>query len=490
MATERVADACVMTIFGAAGDLTKRLLLPAICNLGCNGLLPPNFTVVGFAREPYTTETFRDYMVACVKEFVTDPDAAKYGYELAKRVDYTAGDFTDPQAYLAHKTHLENLATLGASRNVLFYMATPPAFFGKIIEQLGLSGLTTEENGVWRRVIIEKPFGNDLESAKSFNAEITHVLEEKQIYRIDHYLGKETVQNLLAFRFSNGIFEPVWNRRYIDHVQITVAESLGVELRGSYYDQAGALRDMIPNHIFQLLSYTAMEPPISLDANAVRDEKAKVLRAVRDMTPEDVINYAVRGQYDDYRSEPKVSPNSSTETYVAIKFMIDNWRWEGVPFYVRTGKKMPARLTEIAIQFKTAPHIMFNKTQVGPLSPNLLIIHIQPEEGISLRFGAKIPGPVVRIGDVNMKFQYKDYFGARPGTGYETLLYDCMMGDNTLFQRDDMVISGWKVVQPILDVWSALAPRNFPNYGSGSWGPKEADDLLGKDGRQWRKPTL
>lgn len=490
MATERVADACVMTIFGAAGDLTKRLLLPAICNLGSNGLLPPNFTVVGFAREPYTTDTFRDYMSACVKEFVTDPDAAKYGYELAKRVDYTAGDFSDPKAYLVHKTRLENLAASGASRNVLFYMATPPTFFGKIVEQLGMSGLTTEENGVWRRVIIEKPFGHDLESAKSFNAEITRVLEEKQTYRIDHYLGKETVQNLLAFRFSNGIFEPVWNRRYIDHVQITVAESLGVELRGSYYDQAGALRDMIPNHIFQLLSYTAMEPPISLDADAVRDEKAKVLRAIRGMTPEDVINYAVRGQYDGYRTEPKVLANSSTETCVAIKFMIDNWRWEGVPFYVRTGKKMPARLTEIAIQFKTAPHIMFNKTQVGPLSPNLLIIHIQPEEGISLRFGAKIPGPVVRIGDVNMKFQYKDYFGARPGTGYETLLYDCMMGDNTLFQRDDMVISGWKVVQPILDVWSALAPRNFPNYSSGSWGPKEADDLLAKDGRQWRKPTL
>ncbi|MDA0712627.1 MAG: glucose-6-phosphate dehydrogenase, partial [bacterium] len=382
-------------------------------------------------------------------------------------------------------------------QNYLFYLATPPTFFGKIIEMIGGAGLNAEEDKTWRRVIIEKPFGHDLESAIELNTDIKKVLAEKQIYRIDHYLGKETVQNLLVFRFANGIFEPIWNRRYIDSVQITVSESLGVELRGNYYDTTGALRDMIPNHIFQLLSYIAMEPPISLEANAIRDEKAKVLRAVRELVPESVLSCCVRGQYGPgiidgvnvpgYRSEKDVRPNSPIETYVAMKLMIDNWRWEGVPFYIRTGKRLAKRITEIAIQFKRAPSIMFHKSkQQGPLNPDLLIVHIQPEEGISLRFGAKIPGPVVRVGDVNMTFKYEDYFGAKPGTGYETLLYDCMMGDGTLFQRDDMVISAWRVVEPVLDVWNALAPREFPNYESGSWGPKAADLLLERDGRKWR----
>jgi glucose-6-phosphate 1-dehydrogenase len=493
----KMAELCAMVIFGAAGDLTKRLLLPSICNLGSNDLLPPNFTFVGFARNDYNQATFRAYIEENIKEFVTDPKALEYGLKLAQRVDYVVGNFDDSKPYEQLKMVLEKVTKENKLKpNYLFYLATPPAFFSKIVDRLGAARLVEEENTNWRRVIVEKPFGHDLDSAKLLNANITRVLAEKQIYRIDHYLGKETVQNLLAFRFANGIFEPIWNRRYIDHVQITVAESLGVEARGSYYDHAGALRDMIPNHIFQLLSYIGMEPPISMDADAIRDEKAKVLRAVREISPEAVLNCCIRGQYGPgtingalvpgYRSEKVVTSNSATETYVAMKLMIDNWRWDGIPFYIRTGKRMTTRLTEIAIQFKKSPSIMFQKTQNAPLNPNLLVIHVQPEEGISLRFGAKIPGPIVRIGDVNMKFQYNDYFGARPGTGYETLLYDCMMGDSTLFQRDDMVISGWRVVEPILDVWSALAPRQFPNYESGSWGPKEADELMRNDGRKWR----
>jgi glucose-6-phosphate 1-dehydrogenase len=345
-------------------------------------------------------------------------------------------------------------------------------------------------------VIIEKPFGNDLESAKALNQEIGQVLKESQIYRIDHYLGKETVQNILIFRFANGIFEPVWNRRYIDHVQITVAESLGVERRGGYYEHAGALRDMIPNHLLQLVSLTAMEPPISFMANAVRDEQAKVLHAVQPIPPEDVLTRAVRGQYGQgtienehvpaYREEPFVDPHSNTETFVALKLSVDNWRWAGVPFYIRTGKRLPRRVTEVVIQFRRAPFVLFRDTQVDKLGSNLLVMHIQPDEGISLSFGAKIPGPHVRLGGVTMDFRYADYFGTEPSTGYERLLYDCMIGDATLFQRSDMVEAGWSIVEPVLDVWRALPARAFPNYGSGTWGPKEADELMGRDGRKWR----
>ena len=345
-------------------------------------------------------------------------------------------------------------------------------------------------------MVIEKPFGNDLESARGLNRDLLKTLSEKQIYRIDHYLGKETVQNILVFRFSNGIFEPIWNRRYIDHVQITVAESLGVERRGGYYDHAGALRDMVPNHILQLVTLTSMEPPISFQADAVRDEQAKILHAIQAIAPEDVLTRAVRGQYaagteEDahvagYREEPLVSPQSSTETFVALKFSIDNWRWADVPFYIRTGKRLPKRVTEIAIQFRRAPFVLFRDTPVERLTPNLLVLHIQPDEGISLRFGAKIPGPLVRVGAVDMDFAYVDYFGSEPSTGYERLLYDCMIGDATLFQRADMVEAGWSAVAPILDVWKALPARSFPNYDAGSWGPKEADDLLKRDGRSWR----
>ncbi|TLD41352.1 MAG: Glucose-6-phosphate 1-dehydrogenase [Candidatus Jettenia ecosi] len=323
------------------------------------------------------------------------------------------------------------------------------------------------------------------------------MLNESQIYRIDHYLGKETVQNILVFRFANGIFEPIWNRRYIDHVQITVAESIGVGQRGGYYDNAGALRDMVPNHIFQLLTLTAMEPPISFEANAVRDEQVKILRAIQYISPEEVLRYTVRGQYGEgivgeqraaaYRSEQNVSPNSYTETFVALKLYIDNWRWANVPFYLRTGKRLPCRVTEIAIQFKSAPFVLFRKTAVEHLKPNLLVLYIQPNEGISLNFGAKVPGPIVRMGAVDMEFRYADYFGSTPSTGHERLLYDCMLGDATLFQRADMVEAGWSVVSTIQDVWKALPYRKFPNYAAGTWGPQEADDLMARDGREWRK---
>lgn len=493
----RAAEGCVMVIFGGTGDLTKRLLLPALCNLGAEGLLSDNFYIVSYARNDYDTKSYRNYIEENLDAFVKDDKALSYGKNLLKRMSYVQGEFKKADDFNKLKCELERLhQEEHAPQNYIFYLATPPLYFADIVQQLGDASLTIESEAGWRRIVIEKPFGHDLESAQRLNADITKVLSEEQIYRIDHYLGKETVQNLMAFRFANGIFEPIWNRRYVDHVQITVAESLGVELRGSYYDQAGALRDMVPNHMFQLLSYIAMEPPISLDADAVRDEKAKLLRAVKEILPEDVLTQTVRGQYAPgrvegqdvagYRSEQDVPHRSPTETYVAIKLLIDNWRWAGVPFYVRTGKRLKTRATEIAIQFKTPPLIMFKETQVGKLSPNWLVIHVQPEEGISLQFGAKIPGPLVRIGDVNMKFQYEDYFGSRPGTGYETLLYDCMMGDSTLFQRADMVVSAWRVVEPILDVWKALTPRNYPNYEAGSQGPKEADELIERDGRKWR----
>jgi glucose-6-phosphate 1-dehydrogenase len=381
--------------------------------------------------------------------------------------------------------------------NHFYYLAVAPRFFGEVVKQLGAAGLAQETNGHWARVIIEKPFGRDLDSARDLNREIKQVLEERQIYRIDHYLGKETVQNIMIFRFGNGIFEPIWNRRYIDHVQITASETVGVERRGGYYETAGALRDMVPNHLFQLVSLTAMEPPISFHADAVRDEQAKALHAVQIPSPEEVLSMAVRGQYGEgndgdehlgaYRSEPNVAPDSNTETFAALKLRIDNWRWADVPFYLRTGKRMAKRTTEIAIQFKRAPFQLFRDTSVEYLETNRLVLYIQPEEGLSLRFGAKIPGPIMHMGAVEMKFNYVDYFGRNPSTGYERLIYDCMLGDATLFQRADMVEAGWSVITPILDVWKALPPRNFPNYASGAWGPKEADDLLARDGRAWRK---
>jgi glucose-6-phosphate 1-dehydrogenase len=379
---------------------------------------------------------------------------------------------------------------------VLFYLATAPDFFALIARNLKTAGLTPKDGDRWSRVIVEKPFGRDLDSARKLNRDLQNELDEKQIYRIDHYLGKETVQNILVFRLANGIFEHLWNARYIDHVQITVAETLGVEKRGGYYDHSGALRDMVPNHIFQLITLTAMEPPISFDADAVRDEQVKVLRAMKPLSDENVLTHAVRGQYGagavgdrklaNYRAEKDVAPQSNTETFAALKLAIDNWRWTGVPFYLRVGKAMKKRVTEITVQFKQPPFTLFRNTCIDELAPNQLVINVQPNEGISLSFGAKVPGATVRLGQVHMNFRYSDYFGSTPATGYERLLYDGMCGDQTLFQRADMVEAAWKTVDPVLAVWQALPARSFPNYAAGTWGPKEADQLLERDGRRWR----
>jgi glucose-6-phosphate 1-dehydrogenase len=490
-------DPCVMVIFGAAGDLTGRMLIPALYNLARAGLLSREFAVVGVARSQFSNDEFRKKVYEDVKAYCdtcVDSDLWEW---FSKRFYYFAGDFGDDKLYPQLKDFLNKLdQEHSAHQNFFYYLATAPSFFGPIVQKLSAAGLMEQTNGHWRRVVIEKPFGHDLESAKALNQQLLKEVDEKQIYRIDHYLGKETVQNIMAFRFANGIFEPVWNRRYIDHVQISVAETVGVEGRGSYFDHAGSLRDMVPNHIMQLITLTAMEPPISFEANAVRDEQAKILHAIQPFTDEDVLTKTVRGQYGEgimngervpgYRSEEGVPPDSRTETYVAMRLLIDNWRWAGVPFYLRTAKRMPARSTHVVIQFRRAPFRLFRETKVETMMPNQMVLHIQPEEGISLRFAAKTPGTTMQLGEVNMDFNYEDYFGTSSATGYERLMHDCMIGDATLFQRADMVEAGWSIVNPALDVWKALPPRNFPNYAAGTWGPKEADELLERDGRHWR----
>lgn len=484
-----------MVVFGATGDLTMRKLIPALYNLTKAKLLPPEFAVLGVAIDDLSVEDFRKKVTGFVQaEYHGDEAWDKF----QQCLNYQRGDFGDNATYERVTSVLAEIdQKYGTNQNYLFYLATAPKFFREIVEHLGTSGLAKQEGGHWRRVVIEKPFGQDLDSAMTLNRSIKAVLEEDQIYRIDHYLGKETVQNIMVFRFGNGIFEPIWNRRYIDHVAITNAETVGVEMRGGYFETAGTLRDMVPNHMMQLISLTAMEPPASFSPNAVRDEQAKVLHAIQPLSSEDVLHQTVRGQYGEgmmgkekvqaYRSEPDVSRESKTETFVAMKLNVDNWRWAGVPFYLRTGKRMAKRHTEITIQFKRAPFQLFRQTAVHKLQTNRLVIQIQPDEGMSLSFGAKIPGPLLRVGSVEMSFEYSKYFGAEGNTGYEVLLYDCMIGDATLFQRADMVEAGWKILDPVLDVWKALPARNFPNYQSGTWGPKESDDLMERDGRHWRK---
>ena len=495
--TARVADPCIMVIFGASGDLTRRKLIPALYNLASQQLLSPDFAIIGLARSPMSDEDARNKATEDMKKFASGPVDQKIWDDFIKRVHFISGDFDDPNTYNNLKEVLSKVdSEHGNHGNYFFYLATAPNFFGDIVERLSSVGLMHEENGHWRRVIIEKPFGHDLDSAKALNKQLLKVASECQIYRIDHYLGKETVQNILALRFANGIFEPIWNRRYIDHVQISVVETVGVESRGGYYDNAGALRDMVPNHIMQLITLTAMEPPISFEANAVRDEQAKILHAIQPFSNEDVLSKTVRGQYGEgtiggehvpaYRAEDGVPPDSRTETFVAMRLLIDNWRWAGVPFYLRTGKRLGGRNTHVVIQFRRAPFMLFRETHIQNMMPNQLVLHIQPEEGISLRFAAKTPGPAMQLGEVNMDFEYSDYFGQTPSTGYERLLHDCMIGDATLFQRADMVEAGWSIVNPVLDVWKALPPRNFPNYPSGSWGPKESEDLMERNGRRWR----
>jgi glucose-6-phosphate 1-dehydrogenase len=494
------AGPCAMVLFGAGGDLTKRKLIPAMHNLAQSKLLPEQFAIIGVSIEPWSDDQFRKQMTEDVLRFSGEQIDKESWDWFAKRLYYVSGDFKDPALYSKLAKKLNDVDNEQKTEgNYLFYLATSPEFFPIVAKQLGAAGLTKQDASHWRRVVIEKPFGHDLPTAVALNRALLEVLEEKQIYRIDHYLGKETVQNILAFRFANGIFEPVWNRRYVDHVQVTVAEELGVELRGGYYEGAGALRDMVPNHIFQLITLSAMEPPISFDADSLHDEQTKVLRAIQSFVPERVLDQAVRGQYGEgvidgkhvpaYRSEPQVAPDSRTPTFVAIALHIDSWRWAGVPFYIRTGKRLAGRYTQVVIRFRRPPLVLFRKTSVENITPNELVINIQPKEGISLSFEAKIPGPAVRLGAVNMDFRYSDYFGTTPSTGYETLLYDCMMGDPTLFQRADMVEAGWSVVQPILDLWSALPPRDFPNYAAGSWGPQQSDELLRREGREWHDPS-
>lgn len=499
--SKKTADPCVMVIFGATGDLTKRKLLPALYNLASEDFLPHKFAIIGVGRQEMTSEEFRKEVLADLKEFVKNGPDAKLLKWFEERTYYTGGDFDDDKKLFGDlRSLLGDVVTAHQiPENYFYYMALPPQLFANVTQKIAKNGLAKEENGNWRRFIYEKPFGRDLESAKKLNADLLKNLKERQIYRIDHYLGKETVQNILVFRFGNSIFEPIWNRNYVDHVQITVAEKLGVEQRGGYYDSAGALRDMIPNHILQLVTLTAMEPPVSFEADAVRDEQTKILQAISPLDPEDVLHNAVRGQYGEgeidgqavpgYRDEERVAPNSNTETFAALKLCIDNWRWADVPFYVRTGKRMATRHSSIVVEFKKAPFVLFRETEVERLRTNRIVLHIQPDEGITLHFGAKIPGPVVNIGPVDMDFDYRDHFGEQVATGYERLLYDCMIGDATLFQRADMVDASWSIVEPVLDVWSALPARDFPNYAAGSWGPKESDELLARDSRAWKNLT-
>ena len=493
------ADPCTVVIFGAAGDLTSRLVVPALYNMRRTGLLSDNFNVIGFNHGKMTDNAWRSSLRTSLERFVSNSggklDEEAWGW-LSGQMSYHAGDFDDLSAFQSLGVKLRDAERRrGTKGNVLFYLATPERFFGDVIEKLRDAGLVDDgghDGPFWRRVIIEKPFGHDLASAHSLNERILKVLREDQIYRIDHFLGKETVQNIMAFRFANGLFEPIWNRDRIDHVQITVAETVGVERRGSFYEQTGALRDMVPNHLFQLLAMVAMEPPTSFDAEAVRTRKAETIEAIRPIQPEDT----VRGQYGpgavngqlaiSYRDEPNVAPDSVTETFVAMKLSIDTWRWSGVPFYLRTGKHMGRRTTEIAIRFKSAPFAPFRGTGMDAFGPDWLVLQIQPDEGISLQFDVKRPGPRVELAPVRMDFKYADWFRAEPNVGYETLLYDCMTGDATLFQRADMVEACWRAVQPILDDWAQRSPADFPNYASGSAGPASADTLLALGGRSWR----
>ncbi len=488
---------CVLVIFGASGDLTKRLLMPALYNLECDGLLSDRFAIVGIAMDEMSTDDFRANMTRDIKKFSTRKEFDEAAWaRLAGRLHYTSGKFDRPEAYQKLAGVVDKVeAERNVGGNVIFYMATPPSIFGMISDNLDRAGFKKKEKG-WIRIIVEKPFGHDLNSAIELNKQLLTHWREDQIYRIDHYLGKETVQNLLAFRFSNGIFEPLWNKAHIDHIQFSVAETVGVEGRGSYYDRSGVLRDMIQNHMFQMLAYLCMEPPPSFKPDAIRNEKFKLLDAVRVMTPAQVLKHTVRGQYGPgkkadgkpavgYREEPDVNPGSKTETFAALELFIDNWRWEGVPIYLRSGKGLWKRGTEIVVQFKKAPEVLFRDTPVDHLDANLLLFHIQPDQGIEIRFQAKTPGPTMTLQRVNMRFEYGDAFEASRGTGYEVLLYNCMIGDATLFSRTDLVETAWRVAQPLLDTWASQPADALESYPAGSWGPKGAFDLINKGGRHW-----
>jgi glucose-6-phosphate 1-dehydrogenase len=494
---QKKPDPCSFVIFGVSGDLAHRLVVPALYNLAANDLLPDNFCIVGIARKLMSSVELSDSLMKGLHQFATRKVDDTIARRLLACVTCIEADPKDPASFDALRDQLDKLeAARKTGGNRLFYLATPPNAFLPISKELGRTGMLTE-NGSWRRLVVEKPFGTDLASAKALNSELLKLVDEHQIYRIDHYLGKETVQNILVLRFANGMFEPIWNRNHIDHIQITVDEKLGVGHRGSFYDATGALRDMVPNHLFQLLSLVAMEPPTKFDAHSVRSEKADVLAAIQTQTEAEALHNSVRGQYragkvgdteiEDYRRTEDVKPQSTTETYAALKLTIDNWRWAGVPFYLRTGKALGVKRTEIAIKFKQAPFAMFRETPVDRLSQNFLIISTEPTEGIALQFNTKVPGPAIQIDGVEMKFLYKDYFKAEPSTGYETLIYDCMIGDNILFQRADSVEAGWRAVQPFLDAWKNGGGKGLKVYEPGSEGPEEANDLMERDGRSWRK---
>ena len=494
---QKKPDPCSFIIFGVSGDLAHRLVVPALYNLAAADLLPEKFCVVGIARQGMTSDQLRDSLIKGLHQFATRAVDDAVAMRLLDCVTCIEADPKDPASFDAMSKQLDELeAVRKTGGNRLFYLATPPSAFLPISRELGRTGMLAE-NGAWRRLVVEKPFGTDLASAMALNSELLKLVEEQQIYRIDHYLGKETVQNILVLRFANGMFEPIWNRNHIDHIQITVDEKLGVGHRGSFYDATGALRDMVPNHLFQLLSLVAMEPPAKFDAHSVRSEKAEVLAAIQTQSEQEALHNSVRGQYragmvgdteiEDYRRTKDVKPASTTETYAALKLTIDNWRWAGVPFYLRTGKALGVKRTEIAIKFKQAPFAMFRDTPVDRLSQNFLIISTEPTEGIALQFNTKVPGPAINIDGVEMKFRYKDYFKAEPSTGYETLIYDCMIGDNILYQRADSVEAGWRAVQPFLDAWKNAGGKGLKVYEPGSEGPEEANDLLERDGRSWRK---
>ncbi|MGB9336265.1 MAG: glucose-6-phosphate dehydrogenase [Candidatus Acidiferrales bacterium] len=493
---ERPTQPCAIVLFGASGDLARRKIFPALFDLASHNCLAPSFRLLGFARSPMTDDAFRESS----SEFLPRPGADSaandsFRNEFVQRLHYLTGQYDDPASYQNLAARLEELdreGQLGGNR--LFYLSVPPEIYAPVIEQLGKANLAKpRDEKSWTRIIIEKPFGRDAKSARELNQRVRNVFEESQIYRIDHYLGKETVQNVLAFRFSNGIFEPIWNRNYVDHIQITAAETLGVERRAAFYETAGALRDMVQSHVLQLTSLVSLEPPSAFEATAVRNEKIKVLQSIRPFTRDTIWRDVVRGQYGPgtidgkavpgYRQEPGVKPDSRTETYVAMKLSVDNWRWHGVPFYLRTGKRLSRSLTEIAIQFRQAPHLVFQGEQ---LHANLLVINIQPDEGISLSFGAKSPGAQMHIRPVTMDFSYRTTFGGKPGSAYATLINDCIRGDATLFDRADSVEAAWDLVDPILQAWSTSAPPPFPNYASGTSGPRAAGELTTAEDHRWR----
>jgi glucose-6-phosphate 1-dehydrogenase len=494
--SQRRAPPATMVIFGAGGDLTKRLVMPALYNLTRAGMLADEFAIIGVDHSDRTTESWREGLTEMIRVFAQGSGSgAKLDEQawswLTQRMSYMRGEFGELETFHRLRTLLDKQSPGGHAGNVLFYLAVADRFFGPVVEQLGKAGLTRQSDQGWRRVVVEKPFGHDLVSAKALNAQILNVLTENQVYRIDHFLGKETVQNIMVLRFANGIFEPLWNRDHIDHIQITAAETVGVERRGGFYDRTGALRDMVPNHLFQMLSMIAMEPPVSFDADAVRAKKTELFQAIHPISPND----AVRGQYGsgmvlghlmhDYRKEPNVAPDSSTETYVALKVGIDNWRWAGVPIYIRTGKCLTMRATEIAVHFRQAPYALFRDTPVDRLPANILNLRIQPDEGLSISFSAKRPGAEIEIDGVAMDFAYREYFEPVVAVGYETLIYDCLIGDATLFQRADTVEAAWKPLQGLLDAWASESPKDFPNYPAGSAGPPAADALLARDRRAW-----